>query len=301
MKAGQSGHRHRRGGQPLPPLLPCRVGAARTSSSRPRLTGSENIKGHSIDVVKRKLENGITDRVIAVGCLFMMMLAGNVTKPFGVQTLVALIRSMRGRTGIAVPASRGGRTGRVRLCRRPFFDAHQVDWSELRTAVSPTATMRFKRWRAPTWRGPPGESGRTPHGVSVTMATCDKEEEIPGSQCRTGSGRSRREFRRGSVRIHRRARHARSASAAFSVDSPSVSSPARSTSTSPVRCTDPARKVPRSRSPDQADNALPGRLRPSVPAGGAVRGQLRDRIKHARVAIGRSSASRPITSAGWGR
>lgn len=55
------------------------------------IDGSQGIKGHSVDVVKHKLESGETlDLVIAVGCPFMMMLAGQVTKPFGVKTLVAL-------------------------------------------------------------------------------------------------------------------------------------------------------------------------------------------------------------------
>jgi NAD(P)H-flavin reductase len=65
------------------------------------IDGSESIKGHSIDVVKQKLESGEQlDLVIAVGCLFMMMLAGNVTKPFGVKTLVALNPIMLDGTGM---------------------------------------------------------------------------------------------------------------------------------------------------------------------------------------------------------
>jgi len=98
------------------------------------IDGSENIKGHSIDVVKRKLENGESlDRVIAVGCLFMMMLAGNVTKPFGVKTLVALNPIMLDGTGMcgACRVAVGEQT--LFACvDGPFFDAHQVDWSELR-------------------------------------------------------------------------------------------------------------------------------------------------------------------------
>jgi NAD(P)H-flavin reductase len=98
------------------------------------IDGSDGIKGHSIDVVKRKLENGEQlDRVIAVGCLFMMMLAGNATKPFGVKTLVALNPIMLDGTGMcgACRVSIGGQT--LFACvDGPFFDAHEVDWDELR-------------------------------------------------------------------------------------------------------------------------------------------------------------------------
>ena len=98
------------------------------------IDGSDGIKGHSIDVVKRKLENGEQlDRVIAVGCLFMMMLAGNATKPFGVKTLVALNPIILDGTGMcgACRVSVGGQT--LFACvDGPFFDAHEVDWDELR-------------------------------------------------------------------------------------------------------------------------------------------------------------------------
>ena len=98
------------------------------------IDGSDGIRGHAIDVVKRKLENGEQlDRVIAVGCLFMMMLAGNATKPFGVKTLVALNPIMLDGTGMcgACRVSVGGQT--LFACvDGPFFDAHEVDWDELR-------------------------------------------------------------------------------------------------------------------------------------------------------------------------
>jgi NAD(P)H-flavin reductase len=98
------------------------------------IDGSESVKGHSVDIVKRKLESGESlDRVIAVGCLFMMMLAGNVTKPFGVKTLVALNPIMLDGTGMcgACRVAVGEQT--LFACvDGPFFDAHQVDWGELR-------------------------------------------------------------------------------------------------------------------------------------------------------------------------
>jgi NAD(P)H-flavin reductase len=98
------------------------------------IDGSNGIKGHAVDIVKRKLEGGERlDRVIAVGCLFVMMLAGEVTKPFGVKTLVALNPIMLDGTGMcgACRVNVGGQT--LFACvDGPFFDAHAVDWGELR-------------------------------------------------------------------------------------------------------------------------------------------------------------------------
>ena len=95
--------------------------------------GSNGTKGHSVDVIKRKLENGEPlDRVFAVGCVFMMMLAANTTKPFGVKTLVALNPIMLDGTGMcgACRVTVGNET-KFACVDGPFFDAHQVDWEEL--------------------------------------------------------------------------------------------------------------------------------------------------------------------------
>jgi NAD(P)H-flavin reductase len=98
------------------------------------IDGSNGVKGHCVDIVKRKLESGEQlDRVIAVGCLFVMMLAGEVTRPFGVKTMVSLNPIMLDGTGMcgACRVSVGGQT--LFACvDGPFFDAHAVDWGELR-------------------------------------------------------------------------------------------------------------------------------------------------------------------------
>ena len=95
--------------------------------------GSNGTKGHSVDVIKRKLENGEPlDRVFAIGCVFMMMLAANTTKPFGVKTLVALNPIMLDGTGMCGACRVTVANERKFTCvDGPFFDAHQVDWEEL--------------------------------------------------------------------------------------------------------------------------------------------------------------------------
>lgn len=97
------------------------------------IDGSEGIKGHSVDVVQRRLEAGERiDLVIAIGCLFVMMLAARVTQPFGVKTLVSLNPIMLDGTGMcgACRVTVGGEM-KFACVDGPFFDAHAVDWDEL--------------------------------------------------------------------------------------------------------------------------------------------------------------------------
>ncbi len=97
------------------------------------IDGSEGIKGHAADVIKQKLEGGEKlDRVIAVGCPFMMMIVGEGTKPFGVKTLAALNPIMLDGTGMcgACRVTVGGQT-QFACVDGPYFDAHEIDWGEL--------------------------------------------------------------------------------------------------------------------------------------------------------------------------
>jgi NAD(P)H-flavin reductase len=97
------------------------------------IDGSEGVRGHSSDVIKSMLERGESvDRVVAVGCTFMMMLVARVTEPYGVQTMVALNPIMLDGTGMcgACRVTVGKRTQFV-CVDGPFFDAHEVDWDEL--------------------------------------------------------------------------------------------------------------------------------------------------------------------------
>jgi len=98
------------------------------------IDGSMNIKGHSVDVIAQKLKAGEKiDCVIAIGCPFMMMLTGQETKPYGVQTLAALNPIMLDGTGMcgACRVTVGDQT-KFACVDGPFFDAHLIDWDELR-------------------------------------------------------------------------------------------------------------------------------------------------------------------------
>ncbi len=97
------------------------------------IDGSAGVKGHAVDVLARRLREGEPiDRVIAVGCPFMMMLIARETEPYGVKTLAALNPIMVDGTGMcgACRVAVGGQT-QFACVDGPFFDAHQVDWDEL--------------------------------------------------------------------------------------------------------------------------------------------------------------------------
>ncbi len=98
------------------------------------IDGSEGVKGHAIDAVVGKLKEGEKiDCVIAIGCPFMMMVTAQETKPFGVKTFAALNPIMLDGTGMcgACRVTVGEET-KFACVDGPFFDAHLIDWDELR-------------------------------------------------------------------------------------------------------------------------------------------------------------------------
>ncbi|MCA1901531.1 MAG: sulfide/dihydroorotate dehydrogenase-like FAD/NAD-binding protein [Candidatus Hydrogenedens sp.] len=98
------------------------------------IDGSLGEKGHAIDALKRMLANGKhIDLVVAVGCPFMMMVTAEETRTTDVKVLCALNPIMLDGTGMcgACRISVNGQT-RFACVDGPFFDAHQVDWDEVR-------------------------------------------------------------------------------------------------------------------------------------------------------------------------
>lgn len=72
------------------------------------------------------------DRVIAIGCTFMMYQAAEATRPLSLKTIVSLNPIMIDGTGMcgACRVSVGGQT-KFACVDGPDFDAHQVDWDLL--------------------------------------------------------------------------------------------------------------------------------------------------------------------------
>jgi ferredoxin--NADP+ reductase len=84
-------------------------------------------------LVERKLSAGESyDRVVALGCTFMMYQMSETTRPFEVKTIVSLNPIMIDGTGMcgACRISVGGKT-RFACVDGPDFDAHEIDWELL--------------------------------------------------------------------------------------------------------------------------------------------------------------------------
>lgn len=89
--------------------------------------------GYCPGLVKALLASGEqVDRVIAIGCAFMMYEMSEATRPFTVKTIVSLNPVMIDGTGMcgACRVSVGGET-KFACVDGPYFDAHQVDWDLL--------------------------------------------------------------------------------------------------------------------------------------------------------------------------
>ncbi len=91
---------------------------------------SKGYKGQAHDQLQSDLESGIKyDRVIAVGCTFMMYHISRVTEPFKLKTIVSMNPIMIDGTGMC-GACRIVVDGETRFAcvDGPHFDGHLVDW-----------------------------------------------------------------------------------------------------------------------------------------------------------------------------
>ncbi|MGB9885971.1 MAG: sulfide/dihydroorotate dehydrogenase-like FAD/NAD-binding protein [Moorellales bacterium] len=92
--------------------------------------GSYGHKGFVTDLVKRVLDEGEpVARLWAVGPMIMMRNVAEVTRPYGVKTIVSLNPIMVDGTGMcgACRVSVGGQT-KFACVDGPEFDGHEVDW-----------------------------------------------------------------------------------------------------------------------------------------------------------------------------
>jgi ferredoxin--NADP+ reductase len=95
--------------------------------------GSKGYKGFVSDVLKRLIEKGYKFNIAyAIGPPLMMRATSDVTKPYGIKTLVSLNPIMVDGMGMcgACRATVGGQT-KFACVDGPEFDAHQVNFDEL--------------------------------------------------------------------------------------------------------------------------------------------------------------------------
>ena len=99
--------------------------------------GSYGRKGLVTDALKDQLESRKVDIVFAIGPMPMMMFVGKTTQPYGVPTIVSLDPIMIDGTGMCggCRVTVGGET-KFTCVDGPDFDAHRVDWDELKARKS---------------------------------------------------------------------------------------------------------------------------------------------------------------------
>lgn len=95
--------------------------------------GSYGRKGVVTEPLKELLDERKIDLVVAIGPLPMMYAVAKTTKPYGVKTIVSLDPIMIDGTGMCggCRVTVGGKT-MFTCVDGPDFDAHEVDWEELR-------------------------------------------------------------------------------------------------------------------------------------------------------------------------
>lgn len=99
--------------------------------------GSYGRKGLVTDALKDLLDSKKIDIVIAIGPMPMMRFVAKTTEPYGVKTIVSLDPIMIDGTGMCggCRVTVGGKT-MFTCVDGPDFDAHQVDWDELKSRKS---------------------------------------------------------------------------------------------------------------------------------------------------------------------
>lgn len=105
--------------------------------------GSFGHKGFVTDVLRERLENDRSvAEVVAVGPVPMMQAVADVTRPFGVRTVVSLNSIMLDGVGMcgACRCSIDGET-RFACVDGPEFDGHQVDFTELKMRLAQYRTQ----------------------------------------------------------------------------------------------------------------------------------------------------------------
>ena len=118
--------------------------------------GSYAPQGWIPDQLTQILEKEKVDLIFAIGCTYMMKLASETTKPFGVKTIVHLNSIMVDGTGMCgcCRVSVGGET-KFACVDGPEFDGHQVDWDVLlsrQRGYQDLEIHSLQEWESRNWR-----------------------------------------------------------------------------------------------------------------------------------------------------
>ena len=105
--------------------------------------GSYSIKGFTSDLLKQVVDRGIkVDLAVAIGPVPMMKAMANLTKSYGIKTMVSLNPIMLDATGMCgvCRVTVGGKT-QFACVDGPEFDGHQVDFDELQKRLKTYASQ----------------------------------------------------------------------------------------------------------------------------------------------------------------
>jgi len=94
--------------------------------------GSNGVKGFVTDILKKLIEDGNKyDLVVAIGPLIMMKVVSNLTRQYGIKTIVSMNPVMIDGTGMCggCRVTVGGKT-KFACVDGPDFDGHEVDFDE---------------------------------------------------------------------------------------------------------------------------------------------------------------------------
>jgi ferredoxin--NADP+ reductase len=102
--------------------------------------------------LKELLEKEKPDLVVAIGPLPMMRACSEVSRPFGVKTMVSLNAIMVDGTGMcgSCRVSVGGQT-KFACVDGPDFDGHQVDWNiafDRQKVYLPEEKLSLEKWES---------------------------------------------------------------------------------------------------------------------------------------------------------
>lgn len=92
--------------------------------------GAIGFKGHAYDSIEKYLKDGGKfDRIIAIGCTYMMYRVSEASRPYKIDTIVSMNPVMIDGTGMcgACRVVIGGKT-KFACVDGPHFEGHKIDW-----------------------------------------------------------------------------------------------------------------------------------------------------------------------------
>lgn len=113
--------------------------------------GSYGEKGHAYDLLQKDLSEGMKyDRIIVVGCTYLMYRISELTRKYNIKTIVSMNTVMIDGTGMCGACRlEVGNTTKFACVDGPHFDGHEVNWDIIlsrRKAYLSEEIVSKERW-----------------------------------------------------------------------------------------------------------------------------------------------------------